>query len=99
MNTIAVALKDKLMDSYQTHGTFPLSLSVVSGNYFQGPIRCHYKPRTVYPAFGYALWVYFTYPLIYNVLKMIFGAGAITLLAGLAVLGISTLLSYPSFVF
>ena len=76
------------MDSYNAHGVFPTSLPSGSGKYFKGPVRCHYKPRSVYPALCYGIWVYFTFPWLLDMLK-VFGTGATSFLAGLAILGIS----------
>lgn len=82
--------QDRLMEAYKEDGMFPASPPAGSEKYFKGPIRCHYKPRSVAPSLVYAAWVYFTWPLIFNTLKVAFGTGLMGLTVGLAIFGIST---------
>jgi hypothetical protein len=82
--------QDKLMDAYNENGVFPSSLP---SKYFEGPIRCHYRPRSFIPMVIYLVWTYFTIPLVTAGLKSIFGTGIMGIFGGLLVLGISKLLS------
>lgn len=81
-------VQDKLMEEYEQNGVFPTSLTENDGNYFNGPIRCHYRPRSFWPFLLFCLWTCVCLPVLFNGLKWILGTGVISLLAGICILGI-----------
>ena len=76
------------MNFYEKNGVFPTSLSTEDGQNFTGPLRCHYRPRSIVPMLMFSLWASFCLPLIFNSLKGLLGTGMMSLLAGIFIFGI-----------
>jgi len=77
--------RDKLMDTYEKEGVFPLQSS--EGGYFKGPVRSHCRPRSIWPSILFAFWFTFTFPLIWNTVFTGLGTGMSGIIAGLAIVG------------
>lgn len=78
------------MDSYEKYGTFPISmLSGTEGGSINESIRCHHRPRSIFPLLCFSIWTYFSLPLMYSTTKWLLGDGVTSIIAGLFIFGIS----------
>lgn len=86
--------KDKLMDAYEKNGVFPTALAAEDAKYFNGPIRCHYRPRSALPFLLFCLWSSFCLPFMFNSVKWFLGTGFTSLMAVVFIFAISASFIY-----
>ncbi|XP_059351015.1 1-acyl-sn-glycerol-3-phosphate acyltransferase gamma-like [Daphnia carinata] len=86
--------KDKLMDTYEKNGVFPTTLAAEDAKYFNGPIRCHYRPRSILPFLLFCLWSSFCLPFMFHSVKWLLGTGFTSLMAVVFIFAISASFIY-----
>jgi len=70
--------KDQMIDVYKKEGSFPASLP--AGHHFEGPIRCHYRPRRLWSVLVIMISSYFTLPPVFYALYSLLFSGIINVL-------------------
>ena len=72
-----------MIDVYKKEGAFPSSLP---DHHFEGPIRCHYRPRRLWSLLIILFSSYFTLPPVFYALYALVSCGLIYILIALFLL-------------
>lgn len=73
-------LQDQMIDVYKKEGAFPTSSS---SKHFEGPIRCHYRPRRLWSVLIIIFSSYFTLPPVFYALYTLLCSGIVNVLVAL----------------
>lgn len=75
-----------MIDAFKTEGKFPSSFSD-ERHYFEGPIRCHYRPRRLWTLFIIIASSSVTLPMVFRAFASLFCSGIVNVMIGVSLLG------------
>lgn len=72
---------------YKTEGRFP-SFFPEGGHHFEGPIRCHYRPRRIWTLMIILVSCSLTLPPVFHAFYSLFCSGIVNVIIGIILLGL-----------